>query len=98
MVNPHIPLNLFDSHIKQIVKELAKFDFVELSKKDWDLSYYFIPFYTHLNSNILEDDNAGDASFASYDHLIEEVKFIIDSFVDCNFSHIRRQEDYVAHK
>ena len=31
------------------------------------------------------DDNANDASFASNDHLIEEVKFIIDSFVDCNF-------------
>ena len=25
-----------NSHIKQIDKDLTKFDFVELSKKDWD--------------------------------------------------------------
>ena len=47
---------------------------MELSKKGQDLSNSFIPFHTQPNSNILGDDNVSDASFASYDHLIEEVK------------------------
>ena len=63
-------------HIKQIDKELAKFDSVELSKKGQGLSNSFIPFHTQPNSNILVDDNVSDASFASYDHLIEEVKYL----------------------
>ena len=58
---------------------------------------YFIPFHTQHNRNILGDDSAGDASFASYDYLIDEVKFITDSFVDCNFFHTRRQRNCVAH-
>ena len=62
-----------------------------------DFSNSFIPFHTQPNSNILGDDNVSDASFASYDHLIEEVKFIIDFLLIVTFF-ILGDEDYVAHK
>ena len=58
---------------------------------------YFIPFHTQHNRNILGDGSVGDSSFASYDYLIDEVKFITNSFVDSNFFHIWRQRNCVAH-
>ena len=59
-----------------------------------------------ISSIILEGDSEkiinsfknGDVSFASYDHLIhEEAKFIAESFVVFNVSHINKQGNSVTH-
>ena len=44
--------------------------------------------------NIFKND---EPSFVSYGHLIEEAKFLAESFVVFSVSHVKRQSNFVAH-
>jgi len=58
-----------------------------------------------FSSNILEGDSKkimntfknDEPAFASYGHLIEEAKFLAESFVVFSVSHVKRQSNSVAH-
>ena len=59
-----------------------------------------------FSSIILEGDServikslrSEKSSFASFGHLIEDVKVLTESFVDFTVSHVRRQGNSVVHK